>query len=101
MLEELRRLDTDRIDLEQAVALSCFGRQVQAEFTTLNIEEPEWIGTRLRELRREIRTRQQDAIDKRLREAKLRLSSLASPDEKRAKLQAEIEKLEAMVSASP
>lgn len=100
-VNDLKDVNIDRIDLEGAVALSCFGRQLQGEFSALNIEEPEWVGTRLRELRREIRVRMQDEIEKRLRESRARLASLATPDEKRAKLREEIAKLEAQVASTP
>jgi DNA repair exonuclease SbcCD ATPase subunit len=95
LLDELKNLDTDRMSLEDAVELSAYGRMVEAEFITLGVGAPEWLPIRLKELRREIRTRRQDLLDKRLREAKNRLQALKPTEERRAETQAAIDRMEA------
>ena len=97
MLDRLRSFDIDRMDLEEAIALSAFGRAMRAEYEALQADAPEWLDNRLRELRREIRTRQQDSLEKRIREAKARLQALKPAEQRRAELAAEIEKLEAQL----
>lgn len=97
MLDRLRSFDIDRMDLEEAIALSAFGRAMRAEYEVLQADAPEWLDNRLRELRREIRTRQQDSLEKRIREAKARLQALKPAEQRRAELAAEIEKLEAQL----
>jgi chromosome segregation ATPase len=94
VIDELRRFDTEGTALEDLVALSSLGRVVQTEFQSLNVEEPEWLNPKLREIRREIQTRQADRIEKLIREKKSRLEALLPAEEKRQALQSEIEKLE-------
>ncbi len=98
MINELKNFTADRLDLDELVALSAFGRAFQAELVQLNAEEPEWLGPQLRSLRSEIRTRQQDRIEKLLRQKKSRLESLKPAAEKRAEIEAEIKRLESLVS---
>jgi DNA repair exonuclease SbcCD ATPase subunit len=94
-LDDLRGLDLQRPNLEELIFLSAAATIMRAEFDKLGVDSPEWLDTRARELRREIRTRQQDAIDKRTREIRSRLDALKTPSEKRAELEAELEKLTA------
>lgn len=98
LLSGLKDLDKDRLDLEELVTFSNLARTLRIEYEALGVEVPEWLDNRTRELRREVKTRQADAIEKRIREAKSRLSALATPDEKRAALKAEIDRLEALVT---
>ncbi len=96
MLENLKNLTLDRMDLDEAVALSAFARTLKGEYEHCGAEAPQWLDDKTRELRQEIRERLRDSVQKRLREAKSRLESLATPEEKRSKLKAEIETLEKM-----
>lgn len=100
MLERLKTLQLDRMDLDDALALSAFARALKAEYEHCGAEAPAWLDDRTRELRSEIRDRLRDSVAKRLSEARSRLESLATPDEKRAKLREEIEKLEKMAGAA-
>lgn len=97
MLDQLKNLNIPSIDLDEAVALSAFGRMLKAEYETLGAETPEWLDNRLRELRREVKVRQQDSIEKRLREARARMETLKTPTERRDDLAKEIERLESLV----
>jgi len=98
MLEQLRNCLADRLDLQQAVALSAFARTLRAEFEAHQIEEPDWLGEKIKMLHREIRAMNADAVAARLRSARARLEALRTPDEKRAQLQKEISELEALVA---
>jgi len=93
MLNKLRSFDCDRLELEELVELLAYGKMLRAEFE-VHSEVPEWLDVRLRELRREISTRNQDNIDKRLRTLKARREALLPDEEKRTKLDAEIAALE-------
>jgi hypothetical protein len=99
MLDLLRNLDANRIDLTAAVELSACARSYAAECETLGVETPDWFDPQVKALRREIKSRQQDAIEMRLRSARARLDSLKTADEKRQALQDEIAKLEALATA--
>lgn len=92
-LNDLKNLDLQRPDLEELVFLSATATILHTEFEKLGVDVPEWVDTRARELKREIRTRQQDGIDKRTREIRSRLDALKTPSEKRAELEAELAKL--------
>lgn len=84
-----------RFETEELIELAAFGRMLEAEFTQLNVEPPEWIGNQLTAVRREIKARNADALANKIRSAKSRLAALATVDEKRAALADEITKLEA------
>lgn len=94
MLEALRNLMLDRLDVDEAISLSAFARSLKAEYEHCGAEAPQWLDDKTRELRSEIRDRLRDSVQKRLREAKSRLESLATPEEKRDRLRKEIEDLE-------
>ena len=82
------------------VFLSATATGLRGEFEKLNVEVPEWLDTRSRELKREIHTRQQDATDKRVREIRSRLDALKTPSEKRAELEAELTKITASAASN-
>ena len=98
MLRELKSVNTDAVDIEQAVALLAFGRTLQSEYAELEIETPEWLGNTIKSLRREITTRNADALEKKLRDLKARRESMESPEARRRKLEAEIKKTEAALA---
>lgn len=95
MLERLKNLDVERLDVDDLVALSAFGRQLTEEYKTLQIAAPEWLETRTAELKREIGTRTADIRAKRIREIKSRLAALKTTEEKKTDLAAELAALEA------
>mgnify|MGYP001602377954 CR=1 FL=1 len=63
MLEQLKNLDVNRPALEELVFLSAQAKLLRAEFEAEAVDVPEWLDTRSRELKREIRTRQADQRD--------------------------------------
>lgn len=95
MLDDLKNFDKDRTGREYLVELSAFARAYRTECDLMGEEVPAWVDEQTRILRREIHSRQQDAVSARLAKAKARLASLATPEEKRAALKAEIDELEA------
>lgn len=99
MLERLKNFDLDRMDVDELVFLSALARTLKQEYEAVGAETPEWVDTRARELRREIRARHADLIEKRLREAKMRLEALKPASERRKDVEAEIARLEAMVAS--
>lgn len=100
MLAELKNLDVDRISLEEAVALSAFGKLLRSEFEVNQSEIPEWLSSRIKELSREIHARQADALEKRLRELKLRRESLKPAEKRRQETDDEIAALEAKLGST-
>jgi hypothetical protein len=98
MLEQLKHLDLDRISLEEAVELAVYAKLLHAEFEAQQVDVPAWLDDRSRELKREIRVRQQDAVEKRIRELKARREALLPAEEKRTKIEQEIATLEAKMA---
>ncbi len=94
MISELKNVEVRRPDLPELVELSAYARSLMTEFEALGIETPEWLTINSASIRREIKTRNQDRLAEKLRSAKSRLETLKTPDEKRAGLQNEIDKLE-------
>ena len=99
MLEKLKNLDVDRPDLEELIYLSAQARALRAEFEAESVEVPEWLDNSARALKREVRTRLANSVDKRVREIKSRLDALKTPSEKKAELEAELATLTAGASA--
>jgi len=94
LIDEIRKFETEGLALEDLVTLSAVGRVIQEEFKTLNVEQPEWLDAKMREIRKEISLSQADRLQKMLREKKSRLEALLPAEEKRQALKDEIAKLE-------
>lgn len=97
MLEQLKRLDIDRISLEEMLALAAFAKSLHAEYDLRNIPSPEWLDDKIRLLNREIGARSRDALEMRLREVRAQQTQLLTPAEKRAKLAEEEARLQAQL----
>lgn len=94
MIQKLKNLDLERMDLDDAIELLTVANSVHATYDTEQVDVPEWLDTSIRELKREIRARQQDSRERRLKELKARREALATTEEKRAKIDREIAELE-------
>jgi len=97
-IDEIRTFNVEGMALEDLVTLSASARAIQGEFATLNVEEPEWLNPKVREIRREVATRQADRIEKLIREKKSRLEVLKPAEQKRQELADEIAKLESQLA---
>lgn len=89
-----KNFSADRMDLDELVALSAFGKSLRAEYEALQLEEPDFVGVQINTLKREIRSRVADKLEARKRELANRIDSLKTPKEKKAELEAELQKLE-------
>lgn len=83
MLQEFRSFDVNRKSLDELVVLAAFGRQLSEEYEYREIDAPEWLGVQLKTLKREIRNRVADQLERRKRELDLRLESTKSTTEKK------------------
>lgn len=93
-LQTFKNYNTARADLDDLVAMAAFGRALRNEYESHQIEEPEFVGAKLKALRAEIADRNADKIAARKSEIKARLDALKSPKEKAAELRKELEALE-------
>jgi hypothetical protein len=95
-LQTFKSYNTARADLDELVAMAAFGRALRNEYESHQIEEPEFVGAKLKALRAEIADRNADKIAARKSEIKARLDALKSPKEKAAELRKELERMEAV-----
>jgi hypothetical protein len=98
IIERLKNLDADKVDLDELITLSALAKVLRAEYEYYGAEAPAWLDQRLRALGRAIRLRQEDYVEKRLAEAKARLAALKPESEKREDLQKEIQALESRLA---
>ena len=93
MLNALRNFNAEETNVDEMVSLSAFGSTLSAEYAALNVDAPEWLGTQIKAVRREIQSRLADVREKRIREIERSLETLKSADEKRQDLRLELERL--------
>lgn len=99
MLNELRRFNDASGSLEDALGLSAYAKMLRAEYVARQIEVPEWLDVKERELNRFILLRTEEARAKRLSEIRSQLAALETPTDKRARLEKEREALEKQLAA--
>lgn len=86
MLDQLRNLNLDRIDIEDAIAGLAFGKTVAAEFGAQKLPVPEWLQEKNEALAREINIRRRDQLAATKKELLRERDKLRTADEKRADL---------------
>lgn len=94
MLNTFKTFTADRLQLDDLVVLSAFGRQLRAEYEALQVDEPEFVDLQLKSLRREIHARVADKLEARRSEVKSRLDNLKTPQQRKAELQKELASLD-------
>ena len=95
-LQTFKNYNTARADLDELVTMAAFGRTLRTEYESHQIDEPEFVAAKLKQLRAEIADRNADKIAARKSEIKARLDALKSPKEKPAELRKELEALTAV-----
>lgn len=93
MIDALKALNVERIDLEQAVELKAAAAAQLAVYLGHEIPVPAWLTTASNALDEDIRRRQRDALKARQRELTSKLAGLRSREELRADLEAELTKV--------
>lgn len=86
LTENLRRLETDGMTLEQLVEASYVATGLSDTYARHDVPAPEWLVDVQSKLDADIQSRQRDAQLKRLREIELAEQGLLSAREKREKL---------------
>lgn len=100
MLDQLKRLDVDRMQLDETLALAAFAKSLHAEYDARAIPAPEWLDDSVRTLNREISMRTRDALEMRLKEIRAQKTQLESAGEKRERLAREEEELTAKLAGT-
>lgn len=98
LLEQLKGLDEQTVNLESLVALAAFGRTLRAEYEQRQMSGPEWLDERLRSLNREIELRRRDVLELRLKEIRAQKTQFLSREERRTALEKEEAALEAVLN---
>jgi ATP-dependent Lon protease len=95
-INALKNFNADRLDMDELVGLLADSKALRTEYEALQIEEPEYIDTTIKAIRREITSRNADKIAARKRELTARIDSLKTPAQKKAELEKELASLEAL-----
>lgn len=98
LMLEIRRLNLDSMDMEDAVAALAVTKTVVAEYTVQEMPAPEWLTERLEQFTAEVKSKRRDYLSAQLKTAKIRLDRLKTPDQKRTETAAEIETLTAQLA---
>lgn len=95
---DLRNFLVDNYDVEDLLMVSNDLKAIDQGYQDLGLETPEWVTDKLGEVAREVTIRIRSDLQRQLRAAKARREALATRDEKREKLDAQIAALEKQVS---
>ncbi len=102
MLEKLKGLNLDRIlDNDEAVVLSAFARQLEAEYEQLGVPVPEWLEKSASTLREEIARRNKASKLARLKELEANLEGYKTVTEKRSEAQRELAEIQKELGMVP
>lgn len=96
VIERIKAVNAERIDLDGAVELLALGVTIVATYAANQLEVPSDLQEGVDGLKKLVATKRQEAIARKLREARARRSDLATAQEKREKLDEEIARLEAL-----
>lgn len=88
-----KTFDANRTSMEELLALDAFGHGLRESYERNGIEKPGFVDVQLKTLKREIRSRNADALEKRKNEIQRSLDALKTPSQKKTELQAEFKKL--------
>jgi hypothetical protein len=93
MLQELKSFDANRASIDELMGYAAYGRLLRTEYEVREVEPPEWLGVQLTSLGNEIKAKNRDRLEARLRELNARQESLKTTSEKRAENAREISRL--------
>ena len=97
-IDALKTFSADRLSLDELLMLRATARVLRSEYGTQVIPAPEWLEDAERRLNRELYLRRQDELEKQLREARNARAAIATPDEKRGRLDDQIAALEKLLA---
>lgn len=98
VIERIKTVNADRIDLDSAVELLALGERVIETYKANQLEAPAELRDGLESLKKLVATKRTENLQAALRAAKSRRASLATAEEKRKTEDAEIERLEKLLN---
>lgn len=93
MLNQLKIMNVDRIDLDEAVALEAFAHGMRSVYDEYGLEAPDWFVNSCKTLATEIARRREDNLRKALAQAEAEAEALKTQKEKRTDNAARIARL--------
>jgi DNA repair ATPase RecN len=94
MLNQFKNFVSDRLDIDELIELTAFGKMLRAEYEAHQLEEPEFVDSQLKALKREIFARNADRLEARKREIRSRLDSLKTPTQRKSELEKELREID-------
>lgn len=94
LLAEIRTVSVDGMDLHDAVVAITIVKLLKTEYEVHGLPPPDWLDARLTELQEEVKNRKRDYLQRALKSAQARQSTLKTAEEKRKDVQEEIERLQ-------
>lgn len=102
MIEKLKQLNVDRLlDMDEAVALSAYARQLENEYEALGMATPEWLERASNTLREEIARRTKAADLATLKSLEAEIEGYRTIGEKKADAQKRIADLQKRLGLAP
>jgi hypothetical protein len=101
MLEKLRSVNVDKMDIDDLVELAAFGQLARTTYSAYEVPTPEWLTDALKTLDADIKRRRRDALEARRKQIKARRAGLRTAAEERADLDAEDARLAAALGITP
>jgi hypothetical protein len=98
MLEQLRGLNLERLDIDDAVALYTFGKQLSSTYLQFSMEVPEWVVDNTGALEKEIKNRRRDFLESERKKTVMAIESLKTKEERKTDLQQKLERLNQLLT---
>lgn len=99
-IRALKNFSADSLSVDELMMLRATARLLRSEYGQQVIPVPEWLEDAERRLNRELYLRRQDELEKELKEARQARAAIATPDEKRNRLDQKIQELEKLTGAA-
>lgn len=97
MLDQIRNLDVDRLQLPEALELHAVGSATLESFKRFEVDPPGWLANGIETLEVEIRRARRDMLSKKLADANARVETYKSQKQKRMDAEAEIARITALL----
>lgn len=98
LLLEIRSIDLDSTDLDEAVAALAYAKTIISEYGVQAIPAPDWLTEKVGELDREVKMKRRDLLMRRRAAALARQATYKSREEKQRDAAAEIAEIDKLLS---
>jgi len=100
VIERIKAVNNDRIDLDDAIELYALGGIVKTTYDGNQLEAPEALRDGLDGLGKLIKTKRRENLERALKETKARRAALSTAEEKRGREDAEVTRLEKLLETA-